>query len=82
MFCQVVWFGGRSRRDPTILAAVEAFSPAAIACYGFNSGIPKAVATDTNRALDEIRVVQVCDGQWHRYASGSVACGGQGEGKK
>ncbi|PLB48615.1 hypothetical protein P170DRAFT_358842 [Aspergillus steynii IBT 23096] len=62
------------------LPLLAAFMPTALACLGYEGGVPKATATHSNSAVIEVAAGQVFDGGWARYDRGSGACGGQNEG--
>lgn len=54
--------------------------PTALACLGYEGGIPAATKTISNKAVIEVAAGQTFDGAWARYDRGSGACGGQSEG--
>ncbi|KAK7431287.1 hypothetical protein QQZ08_002058 [Neonectria magnoliae] len=53
--------------------------PAAMACLGYEGGVPTATSTKTNSKVITVAAGEVFDGGWARYDRGSGACGG-GEG--
>lgn len=64
----------------TKLGLVAALLPAALACLGYEGGVPTATSTKSNKAVIEVAAGKVFDGGWARYDRGSGACSGQSEG--
>lgn len=54
--------------------------PLAVACLGYEGGVPTATKTVTNSKVVEIAAGTVFDGGWARYDRGSGACNEQAEG--
>jgi pectate lyase len=59
-----------------------ALIPGALACLGWEGGIPVATSTKTNSKVIEVAAGQTFDGGWARYDRGSGACNDQAEGGK
>lgn len=57
-----------------------AFMPAALACLGYEGGVPTATSSKSNSAVIEVAAGATFDGGWARYDRGSGACNGQSEG--
>lgn len=55
--------------------------PAALACLGYEGGIPTATAHYSNKAVIEVKAGEVFNGEWAKYDRGSGACSEQSEGK-
>ncbi|SPO07449.1 probable Probable pectate lyase F [Cephalotrichum gorgonifer] len=62
------------------LAYLAVGLPTALACLGYEGGVPKATKTISNKAVIEVGAGKVFDGGWARYDRGSGACNGQTEG--
>lgn len=65
----------------TKVGVLAALLPSALACLGYEGGVPKATTTYSNKQYIEVKKGQVYDGKWARFDRGSGACGG-GEGGK
>ncbi len=52
----------------------------ALACLGYEGGVPAATDTVSSGSVIEVKAGQVFDGGWRRYDRGSGACSGQAEG--
>ncbi|KAH8733388.1 putative pectate lyase F [Ilyonectria robusta] len=63
----------------TKVGVLAALLPSALACLGYEGGVPKATTTYSNKQYIEVKKGQVYDGKWARFDRGSGACGG-GEG--
>lgn len=63
----------------TQLLALASALPAALACLGYEGGVPVATASHSNSAPITVKSGQVYDCGWARYDRGSGACG-DGEG--
>jgi hypothetical protein len=64
---------------PAQLLALASALPVALACLGYEGGVPTATTTHTNSAPITVKSGQVFDCGWARYDRGSGACG-SGEG--
>lgn len=64
---------------PTQLLALASSLPVALACLGYEGGVPVATASHSNSAPITVKSGQVYDCGWARYDRGSGACG-DGEG--
>lgn len=64
---------------PTQLLALASALPVALACLGYEGGVPVATASHSNSAPITVKSGQVYDCGWARYDRGSGACG-DGEG--
>lgn len=64
------------------LGLLSALLPAALACLGYEGGVPTPTSTKSNSAVIEVAAGAVFDGGWARYDRGSGACSGQTEGGK
>ncbi|BAE64286.1 unnamed protein product [Aspergillus oryzae RIB40] len=62
------------------IALLPAFLPVALACLGYEGGVPTPTAHYSNSAVIEIAAGEVFDAGWAKYDRGSGACGGQTEG--
>lgn len=62
------------------LVALAASLPAAMACLGYDGGLPTASGSKSLDAPQYIKAGQTFDAQWVKYDRGSGACGGQSEG--
>lgn len=62
------------------LSALSAFLPAALACKGWEGGVPTPTATHSNKKVIEVAAGEVFDGGWARYDRGKGACHDQAEG--
>ena len=62
------------------LALLIAGLPAALACLGYEGGIPTATGHFSNGNVIEVGSGEVFDGKWARYDRGSGACNNQNEG--
>ncbi|KAL1859042.1 hypothetical protein Daus18300_009680 [Diaporthe australafricana] len=62
------------------LVALAASLPAAMACLGYDGGIPAASGSKSLTEPQYIAAGQTFDAEWVKYDRGSGACGGQGEG--
>lgn len=62
------------------LVALAASLPAAMACLGYDGGLPTASGTKSLTEPQYIEAGQTFDAQWVKYDRGSGACGGQSEG--
>jgi hypothetical protein len=60
---------------------VSVVSPA-LACLGYEGGVPTATASYSNSAVIEVAAGETFDGGWARYDRGSGACTEQSEGGK
>lgn len=54
--------------------------PTALACLGYEGGVPEAADHISNSAVIEVGEGEVFDGAWARYDRGSGACSDQAEG--
>lgn len=54
--------------------------PVALACLGYEGGIPEATKTVTSSKVIDIAAGEVFDGGWARYDRGAGACKEQTEG--
>lgn len=66
----------------TKLGLAAALVPSALACLGYEGGVPAATATHSNSKVIEVKAGETYDGGWARYDRGSGACNGQEEGGK
>lgn len=64
---------------PAQLLALASALPVALACLGYEGGVPVATASHSNSAPITVSSGQVYDCGWARYDRGSGACG-SGEG--
>ncbi|RMY67834.1 hypothetical protein D0863_07528 [Hortaea werneckii] len=62
------------------LAGLAAMLPAALACNGYEGGVPEATDHVSSGSVIEVPAGEVYDGEWKRYDRGSGACSGQSEG--
>ncbi|KAI1846362.1 hypothetical protein JX265_011956 [Neoarthrinium moseri] len=62
------------------LAAVASLVPSALACLGYEGGLPTPTSTKTNSAVIVVAAGQTFDGGWAKYDRGSGACNDQAEG--
>lgn len=62
------------------LVALAASLPAAMACLGYDDGLPTASGSKSLDAPQYIEAGQTFDAEWVKYDRGSGACGGQSEG--
>ena len=67
-------------RVTSILSALVAL-PAAMACLGYEGGLPKATGSKTLSAPQYIKKGQTFDAKWVKYDRGQK-CTGQSEGGK
>lgn len=58
----------------TQLLALASALPAALACLGYEGGVPVATASHSNSAPITVKSGQVYDCGWARYDRGSGAC--------
>lgn len=65
--------------SPGKLVALASALPAALACLGYEGGVPTATDSKTLSAPMRIKAGQVFDAGWVKYDRGSGACG-DGEG--
>lgn len=56
--------------------------PAAMACLGYDGGVPTPTDHKSLSAPKYIEAGEVFDAGWVKYDRGSGACGGQNEGGK
>lgn len=64
---------------PTQLLTLSSALPVALACLGYEGGVPVATTTRTNSSPMTVKSGEVFDCRWARYDRGSGACG-SGEG--
>ncbi|KAK7714834.1 hypothetical protein SLS63_011569 [Diaporthe eres] len=64
---------------PTQLLALASALPVALACLGYEGGVPVATASHSNSSPITVKSGEVYDCGWARYDRGSGACG-DGEG--
>lgn len=62
------------------LGLVAALLPAALACLGYEGGVPTPTDTVSSSSVITIAAGEVFDGGWKKYDRGSGACNGQNEG--
>ncbi|KAH8434403.1 uncharacterized protein LDX57_012050 [Aspergillus melleus] len=62
------------------LPLIASFLPTALACLGYEGGVPTPTASHSNSAVIEVAAGKVFDGGWARYDRGSGACKDQSEG--
>lgn len=62
------------------IAAFPVLVPVALACLGYEGGVPTPTAHHSNSAVIEVAAGQVFDAGWAKYDRGSGACKGQSEG--
>lgn len=62
------------------IAALPVLVPVALACLGYEGGVPTPTAHHSNSAVIEVAAGQVFDAGWAKYDRGSGACNGQSEG--
>ncbi|KAK2610275.1 hypothetical protein N8I77_003723 [Diaporthe amygdali] len=62
------------------LVALAAALPAAMACLGYDGGLPTASGSKSLTAPQYIKAGQTFDAGWVKYDRGSGACSGQSEG--
>lgn len=62
------------------IAALLLLVPVALACLGYEGGVPTPTAHHSNSAVIEVAAGQVFDAGWAKYDRGSGACNGQSEG--
>lgn len=62
------------------LLFLSSLLPAALACLGYEGGVPKPTAQYSNSAVIEIAAGDTFDAGWAKYDRGPGACGGQKEG--
>ncbi|KAK1144091.1 hypothetical protein N8T08_005753 [Aspergillus melleus] len=61
------------------LPLIASFLPTALACLGYEGGVPTPTASHSNGAVIEVAAGKVFDGGWARYDRGSGACKDQSE---
>lgn len=54
--------------------------PTALACLGYEGGVPTPTSTKTNSAVIVVAAGTTFDGGWAKYDRGSGACNEQAEG--
>ena len=60
--------------SPRSLITLASVLPAALACLGYEGGLPKATDTKTLKEPMRIKAGQVFDAGWVKYDRGSGAC--------
>ncbi|KAK1593527.1 pectate lyase F [Colletotrichum navitas] len=64
--------------EASIVAFLVAL-PTALACLGYEGGVPVATSAKTNNKYIEVKAGQIYDGGWARFDRGSGSCtGGEG----
>lgn len=64
----------------TKVALISTLAPAALACLGYEGGVPVPTAYHTNSAVIVVEAGQVYDAGWAQYDRGWGACHEQEEG--
>lgn len=62
------------------LCAILSAIPHALACLGYEGGVPTPTSTKTNSAVIVVAAGTTFDGGWAKYDRGSGACNEQAEG--
>lgn len=62
------------------LGLTLALLPAALACLGYEGGVPNPTGHVSSGSVIEIAAGQTFDGGWKKYDRGSGACNEQNEG--
>ena len=64
------------------LGLVSALLPAALACLGYEGGVPTPTDHVSSSSVIRVEAGEVFDGGWKKYDRGSGACNEQTEGGK